>query len=101
MLHQEEMNDSDIKNRPVIAVTMATSRQGVGVVKELCKSNKYKTRAIIRNTKTTLAIELARLNNVEVVRVDLMDPERLNKAFEDDEAIFGNTSPTKGGKYFV
>nr|WP_257473354.1 NmrA/HSCARG family protein [Prochlorococcus marinus] len=79
---------------------MATSRQGVGVVKELSKENKYQIRAITRNIKSAMAIELSRLKNVELVKGDLMDPESLNKAFNGVNAIFGNTTPTKGWKIF-
>ena len=79
---------------------MATSRQGIGVVKELSKTNKYQIRAITRNIKSSKAIELGRLNNVELVKGDLMDPESLNKAFEGVDVIFGNTTPTKGWKLF-
>ena len=91
---------SEVNNTPVIAVTMATSRQGVGVVRELSKTNKYKIRAITRNIKSAKAIELARLDNVEVIKGDLMDPTSLNKAFKGVQAIFGNTTPTKGWKLF-
>ena len=79
---------------------MATSRQGIGVVKELSKTNKYKIRAITRNIKSSRAIELRSLNNVELVKADLMDPESLNKAFEGVDVIFGNTTPTKGWQLF-
>ena len=40
MLDQSGIDGSRIKRKTVIAVTMATSRQGLGVVKELCKTNK-------------------------------------------------------------
>ena len=90
----------EIKIKPVIAVTMATSRQGVSVVNELSKTNKYKIRAITRNTKNTKAIELESLRNVEVVKGDLMDPKSLNKAFNGVNMIFGNTTPTTGWKLF-
>ncbi len=100
MLDRADIIGSDKKPKPVIAVTMATSRQGIGVVKELYKTNQYQIRAITRNTKSTKALKLARLNNVEVISGDLMDPESLNKAFEGAHAIFGNTTPTKGWKIF-
>ena len=100
MLEQGRIGESGEKGNTVIAVTMATSRQGIGVVKELSKTNKYKIRAITRNTKTPIALELASLNNVEVVKADLMDPESLNNAFEGVDSIFGNTTPTKGWKLF-
>ncbi len=100
MLQQAEFDKTYINNKPVVAVTMATSRQGIGVVKELCKTNRYKVRAITRNPKSTKALELANLNNVEVVKGDLMNPETLKQAFEGAEAIFGNTTPTKGWKIF-
>ncbi len=79
---------------------MATSRQGVGVVKELSKTNKYQIRAITRNIKSSKAIELGRLKNVELVKGDLLDPESLNNAFAGVDVIFGNTTPTKGWKLF-
>ena len=84
----------------VIAVTMATSRQGIGVVKELSKTNKYHIRAITRNIHSTKALELGCLRNVELVKGDLMDPESLKKAFDGVDVIFGNTTPTKGWKLF-
>jgi len=89
-----------VKRNTVVAVTMATSRQGMGVVKELSKTNKYHIRAITRNIKTSKAKELACLNNVELVKGDLMDPESLNRAFDGADVIFGNTTPTKGWKLF-
>ena len=70
---------------------MSTSRQGLGVVRELNRTNKYQIRAITRNTKTSNALEIQRLNNVEVVKGDLMDPISLMNAFEGVEVIFGNT----------
>ena len=73
---------TDINDKPIIDVTMATSRQGLGVVKELCRSNKYKTRAITRNPKTSKALELAKLQNVQVVNGELLNPQSLKKAFE-------------------
>ena len=88
----------NINKKRVVAVTMATSRQGIGVVKELCKTNKYKIRALTRDTKTYKARQLANLNNVEVIKADLLDPSSLKKAFEGVEVIFGNTTPTKGWK---
>ena len=88
------------KINKVIAVTMATSRQGMGVVRELSKINNYHIRAITRNIKSSKALELGNLKNVELVKADLMDPESLNKAFEGVDVIFGNTTPTKGWKLF-
>ena len=100
MSDQLKNSRSGLKDKPIIAVTMATSRQGLGVVKELCRSNKYQIRAITRNPKTAKALEIASLNNVDVVKGDLLDPLSLKKAFEGVEVIFGNTTPTKGWKLF-
>ena len=100
MLEQGETNKSELKKIPVIAVTMATGRQGTGVVKELSQTNKYKIRAITRDLKSSKAQKIGSLNNVELVKGDLMDPESLNKAFEGVDVIFGNTTPTKGWKIF-
>tara|TARA_Y100001968_G_scaffold235358_1_gene218501 strand:- start:356 stop:1393 length:1038 start_codon:yes stop_codon:yes gene_type:complete len=100
VLEQGVIVESGLKRNQVIAVTMATSRQGIGVVKELSKTNKYKIRAITRNTKSYKALELGKLNNVELVRGDLLDSESLNKAFDGVDVIFGNTTPTKGWKLF-
>ena len=91
---------SELPLKPIIAVTMATSRQGVGVVNELNKTDKYLIRAITRNPKNVKAIKLATLNNVEVVQADLLDAQSLSKAFEGANIIFGNTTPTKGWKLF-
>tara|TARA_Y100001968_G_scaffold76559_1_gene68012 strand:+ start:1146 stop:2186 length:1041 start_codon:yes stop_codon:yes gene_type:complete len=92
--------ESNANRNTVIAVTMATSRQGIGVVKELSKTNKYQIRAITRNVRSTKALKIGSLNNVELVKGDLLDPESLNKAFEGVDVIFGNTTPTKGWKLF-
>tara|TARA_Y100001968_G_scaffold80704_1_gene71809 strand:+ start:543 stop:1592 length:1050 start_codon:yes stop_codon:yes gene_type:complete len=100
VLEQAEIVENGISVKPVIAVTMATSRQGVGVVKELSKTNKYQIRAITRDIKSINAVKLSKLNNVEVFKGDLMDPESLNKAFDGADAIFGNTTPTKGWRIF-
>ncbi len=100
MIEQSGVVESDLSKKLVIAVTMSTSRQGVGVVKELSKTNNYKIRAITRNIKSAKALELGSLNNVEVVQGDLTDPESLNKAFDGVNVIFGNTTPTKGWQLF-
>ena len=100
MLEQCESVKSSSNKKDVIAVTMATSRQGLGVVRELSKTNKYNIRAITRNTNSAKAIELQSLNNVELVKGDLLDPLSLKKAFYGVVAIFGNTTPTKGWKPF-
>ena len=98
MLDKVKINEPDSKGKLVIAVTMATSRQGIGVVNELSRTNKYQIRAITRNTRSAKALKLASLNNVQIVQGDLMKPLSLNKAFEGVNAIFGNTTPTKGWK---
>ena len=100
MVDIQRILEGKIDHLPVIAVTMATSRQGIGVVKELSKTNKYQIRAITRNTNSTEAFELAKIRNVEIVKGDLMDPSSLEKAFEGVQAIFGNTTPTMGWKLF-
>ena len=58
MLEQVENFESDLERKQVVAVTMATGRQGIGVVKELSQTDKYKIRAITRNIKSTKALEL-------------------------------------------
>ncbi len=100
MIDKGEMVRSGISRKPVVAVTMATSRQGKGVVKELSKTNKYQIRAITRNINTSIALEIGNLANVELFKADLMDPESLNKAFDGVDIIFGNTTPTKGWRLF-
>ena len=100
MSDQSEIINNEMHDKPVIAVTMATSRQGLGVVHELVKTNKYQIRAMTRNTNSIKARELANLNNVNVISGDLLDPISLHKAFEGVEAIFGNTTPTMGWKIF-
>ena len=69
MLEKGEVVDSPNRNT-VIAVTMATSRQGAGVVKELSKTNKYQIRAITRNINSSKALEIGRLNNIKVEEKD-------------------------------
>ncbi len=100
MLEQGESIESTIYKKQVIAVTMATSRQGVGVVRELSKTNKYIIRAVTRNIKSAKAQDLEGLNNVELIKGDLLDSESLRRAFDGVDIIFGNTTPTKGWKPF-
>ena len=100
MLDQAGKINSEIGRKPIVAVTMATGRQGIGVVKELSQTNKFHIRAITRNTNSLKALELKKLNNVELVKGDLMDPASLNKAFDGVDTIFGNTTPTKGWMLF-
>ena len=100
MPQQGEILESVENRNAVIAVTMATSRQGIGVVKELSKTNKYHIRAITRNIKSSKALELRSLNNVELFEGDLLNPESLYKAFDGVNVVFGNTTPTKGWKLF-
>ena len=49
MLKQVEILESDAKGKLVVAVTMATGRQGIGVVKELSQTD---------NTKSVLSQEI-------------------------------------------
>ena len=81
---------------PVIAVTMATSRQGSSVVKHLSKSGIFQIRAITRAPFSKRAENLAKLPNVEIVKGDLLQRESLEKCFSGVYGIFGNTTPTKG-----
>ncbi len=100
MVEQGERFESSLYKKDVIAVTMATSRQGAGVVRELSKTNKYQIIAITRNTSSSKAKELKCLKNVELFKGDLLDSESLRKAFDGVDVIFGNTTPTKGWKPF-
>ena len=100
MLDKAKKKGSHYKEKPVIAVTMATSRQGIGVINELNSTDKYQIRAITRNRNSEKALAIESLKNVQVVVGDLMDPLSLNKAFEGADAIFGNTTPTTGWQIF-
>ena len=100
VIDQGENVESSNYKKKVIAVTMATSRQGVGVVKELSKTNRYQIRAITRNPNSSKARYLECLNHVEIVKGDLLNSESLKEAFDGVEIIFGNTTPTKGWKPF-
>ena len=87
---------SQESSRPVIAVTMATSRQGSSVVRHLSKNDIFQIRAITRSPFSKRAEVLAKLPNVEIVQGDLLEPESLERAFSGVYGIFGNTTPTKG-----
>jgi len=100
VLDKSDSLKSEIRNNSVIAITMATSRQGIGVVKELSKTNNYHIRAITRNTGSPKSKKLASYENVELVKGDLMDPESLKRAFDGVDVIFGNTTPTTVWKPF-
>ena len=86
------------EKKPLIAVTMASSRQGQSVVKMLSKSGKFKIRAITRNPKSLNSLKLSNLPNVEIVQGDLLDKNSLRKCFKNVYGIFGNTTPTTGWK---
>ena len=81
---------------PVIAVTMATSRQGSSVVRHLSKNGIFQIRAITRSPFSKRAENLSKLQNVEIVKGDLLEPESLERCFSGVYGIFGNTTPTKG-----
>ncbi len=83
-------------SKPVIAVTMATGRQGTSVVKHLSKSNIFAVRAITRKASSKKASMLANLPNVKIVEGDLLEPSSLERCFSGAYGIFGNTTPTKG-----
>ncbi len=87
-----ELNDS----KPIIAVTMATSRQGYSVVKHLSKSGIFHIRALTRFPSSQKSEKLSRLDNVQIVKADLLEPETLERCFSGVYGIFGNTTPTKG-----
>ncbi len=82
-------------SKPLIAVTMATSRQGIGVVRHLSESNRFDIRAITRNTNSKASRYLKTLKNVNVVSGNLLNPESLEDCFHGAYGVFGNTSPTK------
>ncbi|WP_245211344.1 NmrA/HSCARG family protein [Prochlorococcus marinus] len=90
----EELNQKN--SRPVIAVTMASSRQGSSVVRHLSQSGIFQIRAITRSPYSKRAKVLANLPNVEIVQGDLLEPESLKRVFSGVYGIFGNTTPTKG-----
>lgn len=92
--HSENLNLESSK--PVIAVIMATSRQGSAVVNHLSKSGIFQVRAITRSPFSETAEKLAKLPNVQVTKGDLLDAESLGKSFKGVYGIFGNTTPTKG-----
>ena len=100
MLEKEVFEVKGVNKKVIVAVTMATSRQGRGVVRELSKAKNYHIRAITRSINSPKAKEIGKLENVELVKGDLMDSESLSKAFDGAEVIFGNTTPTKGWKLF-
>ena len=82
--------------KPIIAVTMATSRQGQGVVQHLSKTGEFQIRAITRNPFSRTALEMSVLPNVKIIQGDLLDKKSLLEAFHGAYGIFGNTTPTKG-----
>ncbi len=82
--------------KPIVAVTMASSRQGRSVVRHLSRKGVFHIRAITRNPLGNIAQDLSRLPNVEVIKGDLLDKESLRLCFEGVYGVFGNTTPTKG-----
>tara|TARA_Y100001968_G_C19315928_1_gene696675 strand:+ start:54 stop:1058 length:1005 start_codon:yes stop_codon:yes gene_type:complete len=82
-------------HKPVIAVTMATSRQGMAVIRHLSNKGYFKVLGITRNPLSKRAIKLSSLPNVELIKGDLLEPETLFQAFKGVYGIFGNTTPTR------
>ena len=78
-----------------IAVTMATSRQGMAVVRHLSKVGTIRIRAMTRDISSSRALGLSNLPNVELIRGDLLQPKTLLEAFKGVHGIFGNTTPTR------
>ncbi len=87
-------------SKPLIAVTMATSRQGRAVVNHLSENGCFRVRAITRDPSCEEAEKLSKLANVEVFKGNLLDKNSLKKCFKDAYGIFGNTTPTKGWMIF-
>ncbi len=75
---------------------MGTSRQGSAVVRHLSKSGIFQIRAITRSPLSKQSELLSKLDNVQIVQGDLLDPESLKRCFSGVHGIFGNTTPTKG-----
>ncbi len=88
------------QKKPIITVTMATSRQGSAVVRHLSKNGSFHVRAITRNPASECALTLSKLPNVEILQGDLLDKKSLKKSFRGAYGIFGNSTPTKGWKIF-
>ena len=94
------LKKEDNIQKPLIVITMATSRQGTALIEYLSKEGKYKIRAITRNSETSKANYLKTFKDLEVVEGNLLDKESLKKAFEGAYGIYGNTTPTLGWKLF-
>ncbi len=82
--------------KPILVVTMATSRQGRAVIRHISKQGLFQVRALTRDPSSKSALEIAKLPNVEVLKSDLLDIKSLKTHFAGAYGIFGNTTPTKG-----
>ena len=63
---------SDQDARPVIAVTMATSRQGISLIKHLSKLGNFRIKAITRNPSSERAKQIGKISGVELFQGDLL-----------------------------
>ena len=96
MTFQDSLQNLCESPKPIIAVCMATSRQGMSVVRHLSESGTFFVRAITRNPYSKKACILNSLPNVQIVAGDLLDKESLYRCLQGVYGIFGNTTPTKG-----
>ncbi len=96
----EQKTTADQAHKPVIAVTMATSRQGMSVIRHLLKTKNFHVRALVREPSSKKSMELSQMKNVELVKGDLLNKESLKECFAGVYGIYGNTTPTKGWKIF-
>jgi len=76
--------------KPIIAVTLATSKQGYGLCTYLHDTGLYHVKALLRNPATLFAQLLAK-RGIQVVDCDISKKEDLIKAFTGAYAVFAAT----------
>ncbi|XP_012564773.2 nmrA-like family domain-containing protein 1 [Hydra vulgaris] len=72
----------------VIAVFGATGKQGGSVLRSLVKTDRYRVRAVTRNSSSEKAKELSNLKNVVVVEADLDNKDSLDVVLKGCYGVF-------------
>jgi len=83
-----------MSNKPIIAVAVATSKQGYGVATSLLESGKYHVRALTKNLNDPRAQKLAS-KGAELVQTDLLNKGDIKKAFKGAYGVYAMTPITE------
>ncbi|EJD40761.1 NAD(P)-binding protein [Auricularia subglabra TFB-10046 SS5] len=86
------MSSITIKTVVVHGATGLQGLEGGSVARELAQAG-YSVRAVVRDSQAPKAKELAMLEGVQLVQVDLLDAKGLEEAYSGVDAVFACTAP--------